>query len=341
MTGSRNGRGPGPADGMDLVPVRRLLHDALALVFALTPGDEVLVEAGASVTPGVPLFEHVRDIRLTSVAVGAERSRPGDRWTQPHPPGRRSGRRPLSGELLFPWRDGWRLATGEHGEPVESPVTGIVREVTPGVRIVVQAAGRALPGIVALGGPSHGRLELATGPAGHLRAGGVDVGQAGTILVVGSRVDAETLTRARAMGVRGIVVAGLPSKERRDFPASEARQRAALHRLPPFAVLVLEGALRRSLAGPVVGLLSALEGREVAIVADPPALVFDEHGVTLPVPPPDFVRVRSGAEAGREGRWIASAGQRRFSQGVLLEAAEVQFPEGPAVVAVGDLERFA
>jgi hypothetical protein len=63
-------------------------------------------------------------------------------------------------------------------------------------------------------------------------------------------VDAETLTRARAMGVRGVVVTGLSSKERRDYLASEARQRSALHRLPPFAVLVLEGVVRRPLPGP-------------------------------------------------------------------------------------------
>ena len=38
--------------------------------------------------------------------------------------------------------------------------------------------------------------------------GGLDVGLAGTIIVVGTRLDAETLTRARAMGVRGVIVGG-------------------------------------------------------------------------------------------------------------------------------------
>ena len=77
---------------------------------------------------------------------------------------------------------------------------------------------------------------------------------------MGSRVDAETLTRARAMGVRGVVVTGLSSKERRDYLASEARQRSALHRLPPFAVLVLDGAVRRPLAGAVLTVLAAWSG---------------------------------------------------------------------------------
>ena len=74
----------------------------------------------------------------------------------------------------------------------------------PGSAITVRAGGRAMRGIVALGGPTRGRLHVATGKDGELRSGGLDVGFAGTILVVGSRIDAETLTRARAMGVRGV-----------------------------------------------------------------------------------------------------------------------------------------
>nr|MBA2700760.1 hypothetical protein [Chloroflexota bacterium] len=185
------------------------------------------------------------------------------------------------------------------------------------------------------------RLHVAAGSDGELRAGGLDVGLAGTILAVGSRIDAETLTRARAMGVRGIVVAGLASKERRDFGASEARQRAALHRLPPFGVLILDGAVRRPLSSPLVRILSALAGREVAIVADPPALLFEAANLRLPTPPPDLIRIRAGAMAGREGRWLGLAGQRRFPGGIHLEAGSVRLADGSVVaVPLGDLERF-
>jgi hypothetical protein len=242
--------------------------------------------------------------------------------------------------LLFEWRGGWRIAAGDHAEQLDAPVAGLVRDVRPGIGIAIRTTGRALRGIRVIGGPSRGQLELATGPGGELRPGGLDVGSAGAILVVGSRVDAETLTRARAMGVRGVIVAGLPSKEQRDYLASEARQRAALHRLPPFAVFVLDGALRRQIAAPVMQLFEALAGRDVAIVADPPALVFDEPELDIATPSADLVRVRSGPDAGREGRWVESLGPRRFSGGVHLEAARVQFAEGPAIVPLGDLERY-
>ena len=137
----------------------------------------------------------------------------------------------------------------------------------------------------------------------------LDVGLAGTILVVGARVDAEALTRARAMGVRGVVVGGLAGKERRDFLASEARQRAALHRLPPFAVLILDGVIRRPIAGPVAAILAALAGREVAIVGRPAGARLRCPDLDVPPPPADHVRVRAGdAGPAQEGRWAGLAG---------------------------------
>ena len=320
--------GAPPRADIGLIRVRRLLHGPVDATIPLAPGDRALVAPGESVVPGAPIVERVRDARLTDVVVAES--------TDPTPGGHIEG-----GELLFEWRGRWRLAGGEVTEQLDSPVAGIVREVRPGSGIVIRATGRALGGIVALGGPTRGRLHVASWVEGELRSGSVDVGLAGSVLVVGSRIDAETLTRARAMGVRGIIVAGLASKERRDYLASEARQRAALHRLPPFAVLVLEGALRRPLASPVMDILEALEGLDVAIVADPPMLIFDVPDLQIPVPRADHVRVRAGQLAGREGTWTGLVGPRRLTGGVHLEAGTVHFEDGSLVaVPLGDLERF-
>ena len=150
------------------------------------------------------------------------------------------------------------MASGEHPEQIDTPVAGVVRDVRPGSRHRRPGRGARHPrrrersaSRRAASWRSTRNRRRAAGPGTRLRAGSLDVGLAGAILVVGSRVDAETLTRARAMGLRGIIVAGLAGKERRDFLASEARQRASLHRLPTFAVLVLDGAVRRRIAGPI------------------------------------------------------------------------------------------
>jgi hypothetical protein len=318
-----------PPTDLGLVRLRRLVDGPIDVTLPLAPGDRALVAAGESIVAGTPVIEKVRDPQLTEVLV--------PETAEPHP-----GGRVADGELLFEWRGRWRIAGGEFTEPIDSPVAGIVRDVRPGNGIVIRATGRALSGIITLGGPTRGRLHVASWVEGELRSSTVDVGLAGNILVVGSRIDAETLTRARAMGVRGIIVAGLASKERRDFLASEARQRAALHRLPPFAVFVLEGAMRRPLAGAVMAILEALEGRDVALVADPPALVFDVPELDLPLPPPDRVRIRAGQLNGREGTWTGLAGPRRFPGGVHLEAGSVRFDDGTTVaIPLGDLERFA
>jgi hypothetical protein len=320
-----------------LVPSRPLVAAPVDVVFRLTPGDHALVAAGDSVVVGAPIADRLRDPGLEEVHAGATpEPMPGGRWANP-----RDGRtgRLETGELLFTWRNRWRIVGGTLTDPLETPIAGIVREVRPGTSITVRAAGRGLRGIVTLGGPTRGRLQGS--PENELRAGGLDVHSAGAILVVGSRVDAETLTRARAMGVRGVVVTGLSSKERRDYLASEARQRSALHRLPPFAVLVLDGAVRRPVAGAVQALLGALAGHEVAVVTNPPMLIFDIPGLVVPTPPATLVRVRGGALGGREGRFIEAVGPRRFPGGADLEAALVEFPDGTtAAVPLGDLERF-
>jgi hypothetical protein len=326
-----------PTPDLRLVPTRRLVTAPVDAVFALSPGDRALVSPGDSVVVGAPIGERLHDARLDEVSVPASADpRPGARWISPP---RRGEPRQRLGEYVFEWHERWRIATGDLTDPIETPFAGIVRDVRPGSAIVIRAAGRGIRGIVALGGPTRGRLQAGTDS--ELRSGGLDVGSAGTVLVVGSRVDAETLTRARAMGVRGIVVAGLSSKERRDFLASEARQRAALHRLPPFAVLILDGAARRPLAGAVQSVVGALAGHEVAIVTDPPMLVFDVPGLAVPEPPADLVRIRAGTLAGREGRFLEAVGPRRFAGGVHLEAGMVRLPDGSvAAVALGDLERF-
>jgi hypothetical protein len=332
------------AAGLELVRERPLVLAPVEAHIPLRPGDRPLVAEGDTVSPGTVLAEELRDPRLEDVAGPLADGTPG----APHTGellqgslGLRRRSRQVEGELLFESGNRWRLATGQHVEPVEAPVEAVVQSVRPGIEIVLQAKGRAVPGVAALGGPAHGVLALTDDLDGELRPGAIDVGSAGAVLVVGARVDAETLTRARAMGVCGIVVGGLSGKERRDFLASEARQRASLHGLRPFAVLILDGAIRRPIATPVMAILESLSGREVAILTNPPALVFDDESIQVARPRPDHVRVRSGPLAGQEGTWGGPAGLRRFGAGSHLESGFVRFGEDDLVaLPLADLERF-
>jgi hypothetical protein len=338
------GSSNGFATGLELVASRPLVEDHLAVRFGLSAGDRALAASGEAVIAGAPIIERLRDGRLDEIPVlpDADHRQAGDRWSGELParvPAIHRHDGPASGELLFETDGRWRIVSGERTDQVDAPADGTVREVRPGLGLTLDTSWHALRGAFAIGGPTRGRLEIATEAGGELRAGGLDVGRAGTILVVGSRVDAEALTRARAMDVRGVVVAALPGKEQRDFAASEARQRAALHALPPFGLLVLDGVLRRPIASTVMRLLRELEGHDVAIVADPPALLFRDRPAVRPEA--DRVRIRHGASAGREGRWLGLAGPRRFGAGSHLEAGLIRLDDGETeAVPLADLERY-
>jgi hypothetical protein len=332
------------ADGLELVPRRELLVEVVDAGFELHPGDRALVLTDQRVERGAVLAERLRDPRTVAVdggVVEGDAAVPGGAVVLPagrHGPPSTPER---AGELLFRSGGRWRVGIGEHDEPLEAPFAGTVTEVRPGIGLRLRGVARGLRGLEMLGGPTSGRLAIATAPDGEVRAPHVDVRLAGTILVAGARIDAEALTRARAVGVRGVVVAALGVKERRDFLASERRGRAAIHGLPPFGILVLDGAAGRPIAAPVMAGLRALEGRDVALLADPPCVVTEEADVELPRPAADHVRVRSGPLVGAEGRWAGLAGPRRFAGGVVLEAGLVRFGDRPPVaVPLGDLERF-
>lgn len=337
--------------GLELIPVRRLLDLEPVARFDLGPGDRILVAPGDVVSPGLSLAERQRDPRIDEGPPVAEPDEsdslpleagdwwPGDGHEAAGPLRRRQPRSP-AGELLHPADGRWRIAAGGHFDRLEAPAAGTVIEAVPGRGVAVRLAGPALIGAFAAGTSTRGRLERVTGESG-LR-GALDVGRAGAILVVDGRIDSEAIIRARATGVRGVVASGLASKDLRDLRGSEARQRASLQPLAPFAVLILDGTVRRTIAGPVDRLLAALEGRQVAIVVDPPRLVFAADEPPAAGWPDDWVRVLGGELAGREGRWLRSAGLRRFAAGVHLEAAAIALDDGTvAMVPLADLERLA
>jgi hypothetical protein len=331
--------------GLALIPERRLIASPVDAFFGLHPGDLALVKAGEAVGRGQRILEHYRDPRTIVIAGNgsdAAPGSPGERWSEPAGRHAQHGEATPGGELLFRSGGKWRIAGGERPDSIEAPFAGVVHEVRPGTGVTIRSTASAILGRTALAGPTWGRLHIVTEADGELRAQHVDVGAAGAIIVAGARIDAEALTRARAVGVRGVIVAALGIKEQRDFLASERRGRAAIHGLPPFGILVLEGAARRPIASPLMAMFRALAGGMVAIVGNPPAIVIDDPSVELPHPAPDLVRVRSGPLAGAEGTWAGLAGPRRFPAGVTLEAAFVRFGDRPPVaIPIGDLERFA
>lgn len=329
-----------------LVAARPWLTPEAHAWIPLRPGDRVLVTEGQALTPETVVAERLGDARIAVVGVrraDAASILPGG----PLPGGgagrQARGRRPEEeGTVLHRMPDGRvRAVVGRLREPIAAHVAGRVAAVGPGaVEVVLEGSALALAAVA--GQATHGPLRLAThDPGSELRPGALHVADAGAILVAGGRVDVETLTRARAMGIRGIVTGGIAGHDLRDFVASETRQRAALHQLPAFAVAVVEGFGRRTLAGPPFELLTAVAGAgvEVAILPDPPLLAFP-RGVALPAVPAGLLRVAAGPGAGATGRLDGPAALVRFAEGTHLLAASFVSEGRRWTVPLADLERF-
>jgi hypothetical protein len=150
---------------------------------------------------------------------------------------------PVAGLVLaVSRRDGTVLLSPLGGEePVISHVRGKVRAIEEGSLLVEVPAAR-LRGVGGSGEAVHGELVVGVGSSeDELRAGAIDSAATGRILVGGSRASAETLTRARAMGVAGIVLGGILDKELRDFEAIQRRRRLAGGPTEAFGILLVEG----------------------------------------------------------------------------------------------------
>ena len=328
---------------LGLVPPRALLVPRPRVRLEMQPGDRVIAEIGEVVHAGDVLAERIRDPRLVEVALprhGADQGipLPGTWLPGEHArPGRRAGT--PAGELLFEHAGRRRLAVGPHPDHLDAPADGRLVEVHPGVALVLEIEGPGLVATELLGEPFSGRLVLLPEESDPRLA--LDVALAGSVVVVPGRVDAEALTRARAMGIHGAVVGSLAERDRRDLAASAARQQAGPHHLAPFGVLVLGGYLRRAFPSAVQAILETVAGALVGSVGDPPLLLLPAERL-LPLPEPDRILVRGGQEAGSEGRWLGPGGPRRLRGGVVVETGLVALDDGRALaIAIGDLERFA
>ena len=335
-----------------VLPRPGLVREPL-LHFPLGPADRPLVQRGQLVTPGSPLFERIPDAAVAELELhaGEEPPAPGtlvDESTPLRIAAGRSLRFEGHGRVLYATpAHRLRAAIGRHPQTVSSPVAGTVELVSPAA-VSVRASGLGLPGTLAAGQPAEGRLAIAApGPDGELAGSSIDVASAGAILVAGARVDLEVLGRARAMGVRGVIVGGLASRDLRGFLASEARQRAAMHGGSPFALLVLDGYGRRPIPLAIWQNLAALEGAPVAISIEPPLLVLSADAAWAR-PSNGRVRIAAGELLGREGTFLGPAAGLRGAAGVeqpagrvLLDALEDETSGTERTLPLADLERLA
>lgn len=318
--------------------------------FSLGMADRPLVAAGQRVAVGDALFERVEDLSILRTSVDATAA-PGDALDPASLGGAAGHRRPRAidrATLLYRDASGTAVVcVGHFSGQVESVIDGVVESVDASA-VVVRADGVGLRVALAWGSPVRGRIQLAV-PSLHadLRAGDVDAGADGALLVAGARVDIEALTRARALGARGVICGGIAGRDLAQLAASEARQRASVHPPAPFGLAVIVGYGRRPMSSGWWQRLAAAEGTEAAMLGDPAMVVLGVESVDAVERGTDGrVRVAAGAEIGREGQFREARGAIRTGAGTYAAAGLVELdgqPDGAPelrVIPLAELERL-
>jgi hypothetical protein len=329
----------------------------------LEPGDRALVAVGDQVRAGQDVLERPRERSRLEVPIRPDMSEllqvePGSELdpeslgvprsvTTMGRPQLRHGDRVF---LLYVEPDrALHAVVARSPEPVASPVDGEVIRVGAG-GLLIRASGLGLRGPVGWGQPVLGRVVIGVaGPDAELRASAIDISAAGAVLVAGARLDIEAVTRARAIGVAGILCGGVVGRELLQLEESDERQRAALHSTTPFGLLALDGFGRRQMPVLAWDLLAAAaaEGSRVAVVPEAGlAVVPTPAEDRLPRWSADSVRITAGDGTGETGRLVGLAGPIRRVGGsyqpaghVVVASANDGIPRR-RLVSLSDLERL-
>ncbi|HET9879934.1 MAG TPA: hypothetical protein VFQ81_11620 [Candidatus Limnocylindria bacterium] len=330
----------------------------------LPPGAEPTVDVGDEVSADAVLA--VRRALEPPIAVPAAQAlrrppaevparlvvMPGERVAAGDPlaaAGHRIVRSPVSGLFLTVARTDGSLLVAPLGEevPVVGHVAGRVRAVERR-SISIEVPGAVLRGIAGSGEAVHGELVVAVHePGEELRAAAIDVAKAGRIVVGGSRASAETLIRARAMGVAGIVLGGVLDKELRDFESIQRRRREMGGMTGAFALILVEGFGKVGFDPPLFEWFRRQSGRMASLIGAERVLYVHEAD-----PPPERrplplvggqVVAHRRPFQGRSGALVAILDDLHAApSGIPARMALVRFDDGRlAPVPLANLEAVA
>jgi hypothetical protein len=159
---------------------------------------------------------------------------------------------------------------------------------------------------------------------------------AGLLAIV--QASPETVLRARAVGVRGVILCGLSDGERDALAASLERRIAAAVATEPFGLLIMTSRrISESGRSSVTALLRSLHGGRVALSAEPTGLVIASASALREAGTVQTgdVRVIGGAYEGNIGTWEGLADPRADDP-----LAAVRIGGVLRAIPLGDLQRI-
>jgi len=156
----------------------------------------------------------------------------------------------------------------EPPRPVElfAYLDGTVVEMFPGQGVRVETTCAFIQGIFGIGGETWGDVVLAaSSPDADLTESLLTPYHAGKIVVGGAFAGAEVLARAKAVGVKGIVVGGMHDKDLRALLGYDLGVAITGTENVGFTLILTEGFGRIPMAGKTFELLKKLGGRKACV----------------------------------------------------------------------------
>jgi hypothetical protein len=145
-------------------------------------------------------------------------------------------------------------------------IDGTVVETIPRQGVVVEATCSLVQGIFGIGGEVWGELQLAVAsPDEPLGPGHLKPEMKGRIVVGGSFLSAETMTKARELGIAGLVVGGIHDKDLRALLGYDLGVAITGTEQVGFTLILTEGFGTIPMAAKTFRLLSAHTGRKASI----------------------------------------------------------------------------
>ncbi len=190
----------------------------------------------------------------------------------------------------------------EPPRPVElfAYLDGMVTEVLPGQGVRVETTCAFVQGIFGIGGETWGPLALGVAsPEEDMTAAHFTSAHAGKIVVGGAFVGAEALVRAKAVGVKGIVVGGMHDQDLRALLGYDLGVAITGTETVGFTLVLTEGFGRIPMAHRTFELLRKLDGRKASISgATQIRAGVIRPEIIVPLAPGEQVQ---GIEAGQRG----------------------------------------
>lgn len=145
-------------------------------------------------------------------------------------------------------------------------VDGTVVEVYPKQGVTVEADCSLVQGIFGIGGETWGPLALAVkGPGEPLTPGHLNPSMKGKVVVGGSFLGADTMTRAKEIGVAGLIVGGIHDKDLRALLGYDLGVAITGTERVGFTLIITEGFGVIPMAAKTYGLLSHHVGQKACI----------------------------------------------------------------------------